>query len=644
MNNQWRIFLFFTLLFSLIQLSAQNKSARIKNAINRYSQNSVQTPRDVATNNFDNSTEISQSLISALKEIEAGKQKAPVPGDLIIGDIPGEEQIISGNWDFTGDIYVIGDGKLRFSNATAVIIGNIYGMGNSLIEIDHSDLSFPQYYFYQRLWLISENCEMFLRHSKVNFGGMVHNMVIAGNARFVVKDAENPDFTTSVVSNHAIVDIDSIDVAGEFVITDQAQLSFTHASNLLLWHHFPQGAIVNHHFPEGDSLLHYEFSSATPGISGINYSILVDSSTQVMWGLMPEQGTNVNISDSRLRTVGVWFRGIDTSQVSGLVNYSSYNDFTAAFSDRHLHFTNCSLQTWSLYLFDSVTVLLSGSIVGEVGLMGHSHFEGQNYWVDGSGGYIFANDTATLVSGFANHTCNVRSEDDAIMIIGQSSQSIGKCAALGESLMMILQSDINGDPLLYDSSGIWLAYIDDPANAYTDTLVDITGSSWIDNSINSSWPRFSGFLLEYQAENATTWNTLDTIQSEKRKELLFSWNTSGLTPGAYLIRMRLFDDSHDTVSVFRRIILLPRILGIDDTPTNSPGIFPNPVRKGDIIYLSENGQMKTDSFLFSADGKKHDVWITGKGILIPSNIQAGTYYLWLYNTTRPRAFKVIITD
>lgn len=644
MKFNLRLLIFLLIFVESLLLSAQTHHARIRKAIEAGSAMPLPSGYDSFTRGSFSSSAPAVSLIPALGYFQEQVSRLPLPGDLVIGDVPGEELVISSNWNFSGDIYILGDGKLRFTGATAMIYGNIYALGNALVEIDHSELSFPQAYFYQRTWALNENAVMYLRNSKVTFGGMVHNMIVAGNARFVARNAENPDFTTSSVSDQATVDIDSIDVAGEFVIAGNAQLHFAHVSNLLLWHHFPKGAVINHTFPQGDTLQHYDFSPATPGISGISYTIGVDTSTQVMWGLMPEEETSVSISDSEIRTIGLWFRGNDTTQVSGLVNNSVYNNYTASLPDRYLHFQNCSLQTWSLYLFDTTVVSLSGSIVGEVGTMGRSRFNGQNYWVDGSGGYIFANDTTTLVSNYATHTCNVRSDDYAIFIVGQSSQSVGKCAALGGSLMMILQSDINGDPLLYDSASVWMAYIDDPEDAYTDASVLIGGSAWIDKGLNSFWPGFSGYILEYQAANAASWQGLDTIYSEKRREMLGVWNTEGLAAGTYVLRMRMFDDNQDTVQVYRQVVLLPGFLVAGEIEQEHYSVYPNPVKRGNPVAIQGCIPKTAGLTLVSAEGQRILSRENTNSLLIPPDLNPGFYYLLIRENEKKQVVKIVVCE
>ncbi|MBK8416056.1 MAG: hypothetical protein IPL22_17055 [Bacteroidetes bacterium] len=84
-------------------------------------------------------------------------------------------------------------------------------------------------------------------------------------------------------------------------------------------------------FPANGTVANYQFNNLVPGVSGINYNVTVSNCTDVMWSLMPVNGSDVTISNSTLRVIGAWFTNGDTAAVSGLVNNSNYTSFTAPF-------------------------------------------------------------------------------------------------------------------------------------------------------------------------------------------------------------------------------------------------------------------------------------------------------------------------
>ena len=131
------------------------------------------------------------------------------------------------------------------------------------------------------------------------------------------------------------------------------------------------------------------------GISGIGYQVSADSCHNVMWALMPVNGSDVTISNSNLRLIGCWFERGDVASVSGIFNNSNYSNYTAPLADRNLHLINTNVQTWSFYVFDSSQVDIDSCQLGEVGTQQSAFVHANNLLLDGSGGY-FGQQTAVV--------------------------------------------------------------------------------------------------------------------------------------------------------------------------------------------------------------------------------------------------------
>jgi hypothetical protein len=166
-----------------------------------------------------------------------------------------------------------------------------------------------------------------------SFSGYPYNLFMGDSARVEFHNVHHEDFTTSLVSGKSSLFLDGVNLSGEYVMMDSATADFKNATTLLIWHQFPSSAVIDFTFPSGDSVYSYQFADTLPGVGNIGYRVGADSCYDVMWGLMPTTGSDVQISNSSIRTIGVWFEGSDTINVSGLVNNSDYTDFTAPISD-----------------------------------------------------------------------------------------------------------------------------------------------------------------------------------------------------------------------------------------------------------------------------------------------------------------------
>jgi hypothetical protein len=517
----------------------------------------------------------------------------PAGGDtLVIGMPPYDSLIVTGTYSHNGTIMVLGNGILRFRNANATIAGDLYVWGDhALVTADSSYLYFPQQYFYQRSLVIAGNGKVAYKNTTLDHSGLSNNLVLTDSAHIILNNVTNIGFTTCGMNKKSEIDINEINQAGEFVIQDQAKLNITHAQTILLWFQVPSNASFHYSFPDGDTVQSFTLNNATPGISGIEYTARVDTSTGVMWALMPVTGSNVDITDSKIRSIGLWFLGHDTIPVSGFVDNSQYIDFNANLTDRYLHLSNSSVLTWSLYPMDTVRLNVTGCILGEIGSEANCSVITTDAFVDGSGGYWWATDRTFMIGENCMAMNAIRSSQSAFFIFAYSSLNLGEADAMGNSIMMIVQSQLPGPPVLYDGSCIWYSFIGNSSSASIDTIVQIPGSAWIDKTPSSQLMGFGWYSMSWQKSGDTLWHPIGgRYYTEKRDDILASWDTHGFAPGLYYLKLILTDNTPDSSQneAVSQINLLPTIFGIDEI---NPGkfnirIFPDPVNENSVIEFS----------------------------------------------------------
>jgi hypothetical protein len=544
--------------------------------------------------------------------------------------------LITGSYTHSGPILILNGGFLHFKNAHATILGDIYVAGsNSRLYADSSSLYIPQQYFYQRSLVATEGGTVHYTNTTLDHSGLSHNVFVGSNSILQLTNVQNNGFTTNGASGNARFIINGTNQAGEYIITDSAQLSFKHANTILLWHQFPDTAVINFTFPKGDSLAAYTFNKTLAGIKGVEYSVKVDTCTNVMWGMMPSTGSNVTISNSKIRSVGLWFTGSDTIAISGLVNNTHYTTFTASLSDRNLQLNNCDVQTWSIYPMDKTHVDLSGCIVGEIGTEQHSSFSGQNFTCDGSGGYMWCTDTSFVAAVNCSAVNAVRSQGTGILLFGYSSLIGGYPSAINSSVIMVIQSNVQQEPIPLDKSCAWYALIEQPFNAYVDSNTAITGSAWIVKTASSTWMDFHSYRLFYQENGATSWIEIsaDSLHA-KHNDTLGMWNTQGLTAGQYNIELLLRDSWGNNAAAVKSVNVMPKILAdIKEQTHQAINCFPNPATdKLNIILDGEHGTNASIK-LFNELGKEiysdNEIDPTpGSSYSIDTRkISAGTYLL-----------------
>lgn len=581
--------------------------------------------------NMEKSMDSRTPLFHKMRDIEEicipNLNKNMVQGDTLYIT---KDSTITGVWAFNGHIAVIDTGKLIFAGATATINGDLIIWGtDARCDILNSTLSLPQAYFYQRSMITVGDAVLNIENSTLNFNGLPHNCVIGENGTVILKNVDNSGFRTCGLSSTATINIDGINEAGEFVITGNCSVNIKNAEHVLLWHHFPDGAVVSHKFPDGATVDSYDFSNALPGVSGVNYTIDIDTCTDVMWALMPERNTNITIDSSNIRSIGLWFNGHDSIPVNGLVNQSNYNQ-TIGISDRTLTLQTCSVRTWSLYPFDSVYVDVTASIVGEIGAFGHSEVQTDGIMVDGSGGYFFASDETVVVGGFTTTGTSVRSEKNGIMLYVYGNVMMGSAEALDSSILIVMQSILPSDPIYRNMACAWFGKIDGPYTSFLGQDYSVMGSAWIDKDAASPLMDFNHYKLSYQKVGESTWTDIGTdVYTEKRHDTLGVWHTSTLTEeGTYIVRIEITDDQTVpfTAEAQVQVNVLPAYLNIDENNQGLVSIYPIPANY--IVHFENLPNNLSDILIFDEVGKLSGRYANSETISI-SALPSGVYLCFL---------------
>jgi hypothetical protein len=502
----------------------------------------------------------------------------------------GDTLEVTGDWTQNGHIVLYGNGYLYLNHCHATILGDIYLLNDAQFVAESSTLYIPQAYFYQRAVVATGGSKVIYRNTEVDHSDLSHNILLIDSARLELMDVINKGFTTNGVYHNASVYVNGINQAGEYVIVDESSLEFHNAKTVLLWHQFPETAMVDFSFPEGDTVANYQFNHAVPGVSGIDYSVLLNNCTDVIWGLMPATGSDITISDSDIRAIGLWFMGMDTVEVKGLVNNSYYENYHAPLDDRNLRLINCDVTTWSIYPMDQSVVNLSGCIVGEIGAGKRSSLMGSQVFCDGSGGYVWTSDTSFMLIGYSYTNGFVRSQSNSILYYAYSSLGGGFLSALQNSVIIAVQCTLPEEPRALDNGVAWYALIEGPSEAYAGESIDIRGSAWIDKTETSQLMDFHSYRLYYQENESEEWTEIpaDSLH-EKRRETLGVWNTAGLSPGQYLLKIVLKDDLGNPVEGLKVISLLPSF-GINEKTPDLPVIYPNPANDYIIIRFPVDKQ------------------------------------------------------
>lgn len=521
---------------------------------------------------------------------------------LIVGLVPNDTVTITGNWTHTGPIWVLGTGVLIFDNATVIDTGDVYVFQTGKLFADSSSFFFPQTYFYERSLLVVQDGYANFTNCSFNYSGLSHNLVVAHNAEVEMTNIHQNDWTTCGLSGSPTFTLRNCNLSGEYILNDTATATFELADSIILWHQFPGGSLINYSFPPGDTVTGYQFNNTVPGVSGVNYSASADSCHTVWWAIMPENNTDVTISNSDVRLIGCWFSHRDTAYAAGIFNNSSYTNYTTPLNDRTLQLNTTTVGTWSFYVFDSSFVEIDSCQLGEVGTQQFASVYGHDFILDGSGGYFWSTDSTFILAQNVISVSTTRAERNSTFVLAYSWLPYAPPTAIANGTLISAQNLLVADPVPYDASVAWNGFIAGPDTSYTNATIGIFGSAWIDQGPLGNPVDFVNYSLAWQNPFvSTTWYPIvvDSTQEIRNNTALGIWNTTGFTPGTYVLRLTIESNTGDTIDCLRIITLLPGTLGVNESDAAVCSVYPNPAR--DVLYV--NTQNAGTFTIYSADGK-----------------------------------------
>lgn len=548
---------------------------------------------------------------------------------LIVGAVPNDTLVITGNWTHTGPIWVFNDGVLIFDHATVIDTGDVFVFGNGQLLADSSSFFFPQAYFYERTMLIVQQAQVRFRNCSMNFSGMSHYLGLAGDAQLEWTNVHQNDWTTCAVVGAPVIAINGCNLTGEYILQDTLTATFTQADSVILWHHIPTAGIINYGFPAGDTVYNYTFNSSTPGVSGIAYSVTADSCHTVSWALMPVNGSDVTISNSEVRLIGCWFQQGDVATASGIINNSTYANYITPLTDRNLHLINTSVETWSMYVFDSSAVVIDSCQLGEVGTQQEALVQANNLLLDGTGGYFWSTDSSFTVA--TNSICytTCRSEKQSTFVLAYSWQPFLPPSAIQQSTFISVQNTLPADPVPYNGSVVWMAAFETPDTASVNMELPLSGSVWIDQGPDGNSTQFGSYSVWYQlpSQSATWFPLVIDSAAEVRHTPLLTWNTNGRTPGTYVLKLVLKSAAGDSVEAFRVMELLNNPLGIvEPLAPIAINVWPNP--SSGFFQVQNGATVPATLTLFDAAGRCVFSTPMAAGAVVPLVVaQPGMYAL-----------------
>jgi hypothetical protein len=565
--------------------------------------------------------------------------------DIVVG-FPDSNEVrtISGTYSHRGRIIVLNNGTLILDSADFTLRGDIFVLNHGTLRVRKGRLTIPQQFAYQYGAQASHNGTIEFDTCRAQYGNSSWGVAVTDTAEFEVKACTlRQGFTTVSLLQHAQVDYSGSDFASEYVIFDSSELRLARCDTALIWLGFPSGSVADITLPAADTtLIHWEIHDGSPGVSGIGYSVTLDTMTGVLWGSFPQAGCSVTIRDSRMRSTGLLIPGPDSVHMSGLVNNQQHSDYTLPLADRQFRLVSTFLGTWNLYPVESSIFVLESSVFGEMLAMGALKAVIQNSICDGSGGYIGTEGTSQLFFILSMIETQVVSRDRSLIVGAASTVRFGKVNATDASVMLLMFCDSEFEPQALDTSVVYLCDYSVPWWASVDTVFPIAGTADIQAGPQNPL-EFGSYRFSYASvDSQTIWHPIGSTHNEPRHEdTLEVWDTHGLTPGGYILKMTLTNSYGDSIEPTKGVNLA--YAGIEDSrqhPANSSQPSPTVVRR--VLNLQPAiCNLQSEIALLDISGRQVKALRPGPNDV--SHLAPGVYFVCFTARGVPLTRKLVLT-
>jgi len=526
---------------------------------------------------------------------DPGRRALPGRDLLIIGDDPEDETLlITGSFQHAGDIRIINHGSLIVRGAAAELVldGSLQVWDWGTFRVEEGLFRLLQGFRYaHELQVLDDGVVEFLG-ARLEYGGFPAGGQILGGSRVTFRDTTADVQLTSVVAGDARLDVTRSINSMEAILLEGSSVTFTESSGFIVWLGFAEGMTADFSFPDTSGEVTWSFSSDLPGVSGVDYRLAIESCREVLLAMISWPGSAVTVRDSALRACGLYLSGEGSLTFTGLCNNSDYQDYSLPLEDRTLRLVDTRIETWNVYPGGSQELTLNHCLIGELIGYGTSRTTMNFCFIDGSGGYFGVEDQAEVWSVFSSIASDVVVRDFGVLLFLYSSQQLGLFQGAENGFTLIFDAGLWTEPRPSGASRFYIGALSSPVwQAPLDADVPIRGTARI--LAGPELPLvFERYWLDYgEGEEPSEWTMIGEPHFEPVVDgLLETWDTRGLAPGVYSLRLNIQAADETPVPLAGTILLghFPTYTPVpapSATPTPLPTPSPSPLPAGVQVEL-----------------------------------------------------------
>ena len=447
---------------------------------------------------------------------------------------------------------------------------NISVSQNSTLKIDSAIVDIPMTFKSQYGWYSFNSSVFDISNSSFNLGSGSLGGSLTDSTTFTQL---NNDFTSTIlpitfgIAGNASVSIEACHGGMEFIIAQNADVNIQNSDFFMIWYTFGDGDTANYDYPLSNSVVYpassnimslYTFSDALPNVSGVDFSVDIQNTDGVYWGIISKENSDVIVNNSSLLACGFYFEGTTIDTANGFIDSQLYTTYNSPFTDRGFVLNNSSINAWNFYQADSSDILIKNCLFGESIGFGDGITRVYNSTCDGKGGYFGGVDNSKT---YVYNSEMVRVNGNAQILNFQDNslawfyQSIitGEIVISDNSQLYFGNTTYSNNPIINQNSYFAEAWLDSITNVYTDSIINITGKVWsVNGPMNNS--NITRYIVEYSSLDSIGFVSIKDTSATSFNIInnnLANWSTQGIPAGNYLLWLTIFVDGDTVISCNR---------------------------------------------------------------------------------------------
>lgn len=485
--------------------------------------------------------------------------------------------VTGGKLFLNGTMSIVQGGAVEFDGAefhhegedTHVFVGGIDlngGGGDGLLAFRNgSRLRWAQSYVSQHELHARNGSRIELEQTRVDCDAatgvvkLYNTSTYSANATTAAKQGEFPGcWTTWYMHQDSNLKLDSVHTAGDVVFYDAAQIVVRNTLGIMPWLHFPRGSAADLSFPEASECTPENCPAVSMTIdrnnaSGIDWSVQIEESRLVMWGINSYPGSGVTVRDSALAMAMVRFAEDQRYLVLGEFRNGDYHEDRtfASVPDRHLRLVRSSVKWWKLDVIDLAQARMDGVIFAEMVTKNFARAFLTNSICEGQTIHLGALNNSYLYFKDGEVWTHVSAWNQALLVLDGSlvDWNLGEFKyqkrniAHDRARLYAINSELVSPPEAMESALATFArlgkFTERELNAKARTSTPVEGSAWIVKG-PASGVVLDHWVLALRAPGAQNWIEIGRGTHEVRDAQLATIHPMLLWwPGEYELRLSL---------------------------------------------------------------------------------------------------------